>query len=63
MKKRNSINYIKYLHDSNSCLLQTEHEIQTKIMGFYKTLLGSNNPSMPAIDLNVIKEGPLLTKV
>lgn len=62
MKGRRSQNYIKQLTSTTRRLLQRPEEIQEEIIGFYKSLLGSSQNYLPAINPNIMKEGPNLNR-
>ncbi|XP_019263540.1 PREDICTED: uncharacterized protein LOC109241270 [Nicotiana attenuata] len=49
MKSRYSQNKIKSLIRSNGEMVQTKHEIEEEVLGFYKQLLGSSAGKLPAL--------------
>lgn len=60
MKGRRAQNYITQLTSTTWRLLQRPEDIREKIIGFYKSLLGSSQNNLPAINPNIMKEGPNL---
>ncbi|XP_070056687.1 uncharacterized protein [Nicotiana tomentosiformis] len=55
-------NKIKNLIRSNEEVIQTKQEIEEKVIGFYKQLLGSATGRLPAINLVIMRDGPLVNR-
>ncbi|XP_075088341.1 uncharacterized protein LOC142170347 [Nicotiana tabacum] len=62
MKGRASQNQIKILIVDDGSLIKTAAGIEQEIVCFYKRLLGNSASRLPAIDPNVMKQGPVLTR-
>ncbi|XP_019251097.1 PREDICTED: uncharacterized protein LOC109230013 [Nicotiana attenuata] len=62
MKQRNSTNGIQMLVDDTGRQLVLDDDIEAEVIGYYRTLLGSKDEAIPAIDPNVIKMGYTLNR-
>nr|XP_009783789.1 PREDICTED: uncharacterized protein LOC104232310 [Nicotiana sylvestris]XP_016467865.1 PREDICTED: uncharacterized protein LOC107790453 [Nicotiana tabacum] len=62
IKVKNSQNYIRELNSLKGHLLQREKDIEVEIIDYYKSLLGTAAKTVPAIQLQVMKQGPTLRK-
>ncbi|XP_019264348.1 PREDICTED: uncharacterized protein LOC109241980 [Nicotiana attenuata] len=62
MKNRSNLNGIQFLTNDMGDQLVLEDDIEAEIMGYYKKLLGSSAESLPAINPNDMKMGPVLNR-
>ncbi|XP_019239440.1 PREDICTED: uncharacterized protein LOC109219434 [Nicotiana attenuata] len=62
MKNRSNLNGIQFLTNDMGVQLVLEDDIEAEILGYYKKLLGSSAESLPAINPNDMKMGPVLSK-
>ncbi|XP_070057316.1 uncharacterized protein [Nicotiana tomentosiformis] len=62
MKNRNSLNGIHALTNDLGVQLYMDEDIEAEILGYYKQLLGSNAPAIPAIDPNAMQRGATLKR-
>lgn len=61
MNNRYSQNGIRSLTNAEGITIHIEAKILEEVIGFYKTLLGSVAKSIPAINLNIMKEETMLS--
>ncbi|XP_059306249.1 uncharacterized protein LOC132057642 [Lycium ferocissimum] len=62
MKSRYSQNMIRSLVNAQGVYITSDQGIEEEIQGFYRGLLGSTSPSLPAINPDIMKQGNILTK-
>ncbi|XP_021743220.1 uncharacterized protein LOC110709316 [Chenopodium quinoa] len=63
MKTRQARNRIDSIFDSNQVLLKDPNSISHEIISFYKSLLGTKAPWLPAVDLFTMRRGKQLSSV
>nr|XP_033516233.1 uncharacterized protein LOC108947930 [Nicotiana tomentosiformis] len=62
MKARASTNNISMLKGENGTLLHKQTEIEIEILNYYKGLLGAAVETLPAVNLNIMRQGPSLSQ-
>ncbi|XP_021766985.1 uncharacterized protein LOC110731431 [Chenopodium quinoa] len=63
MKNRKARNRIDSIFDSNQVLLKDSDAISHEIISFYKSLLGTQAPWLPVVDLVTMRRGKQLSSV
>nr|XP_016500683.1 PREDICTED: uncharacterized protein LOC107819114 [Nicotiana tabacum] len=62
IKNKRAQNHIKSLASATGEIIQSEKGIEEEILGFYKNLLGAANPTLPAIQLDFIRRGSIISR-
>ena len=62
IKERNQKKHIRSILSLDGKIVYEPHEIQEEFVKFYKSLMGSSADKLPAINAQVMKRGPVLSR-
>ena len=62
IKERNQKKQIRSILSLDGKMLYEPQEIQKEFVSFYKSLMGSSASKLPAINAQVMKRGPVLSR-